>query len=63
MIELDRTVQIGNDQEKAQSDRDSHSKNRVGSIDNFNFRGVPSFLQVCEKRSQAIRKKDGMFAR
>ena len=24
---------------------------------NFNFRGFPSFLQVCEKRSQATRKK------
>ena len=30
---------------------------RVGSNDNFNFRGIPSFLQVCEKRSQATRKK------
>ena len=30
---------------------------RVGSSDNFNFRGVPSFLQVCVKRSQATRKK------
>ena len=29
---------------------------RVGSSDNFNFRGVPSFLQVCEKRFQATRK-------
>ena len=27
----------------------------VGSSDNFNFRGVPSFLQVCEKRFQATR--------
>ena len=26
---------------------------RVGSSDNFNFRGVPSFLQVCEKHSFA----------
>ena len=26
---------------------------RVGSSENFNFRGVPSFLQVCEKRFQA----------
>ena len=25
---------------------------RVGSSDNFNFRGVPSFLQVCERRSR-----------
>ena len=23
----------------------------------FNFRGLPSFLQVCEKRSQATGKK------
>ena len=30
---------------------------RVGNSDNFNFRGVPSFLQVCEKCSQAMRKK------
>ena len=26
---------------------------RVGMSDNFNFRGFSSFLQVCEKRSQA----------
>ena len=36
---------------------------RVGNSDNFNFRGFPLFLQVCEKGSQAMRKKDGMFAR
>ena len=30
---------------------------RVGKSDNFNFRGVPSFLQVCKKRSQAPRKR------
>ena len=30
---------------------------RVGNSDNFNFRGVPSFLQVCEKCSQAMQKK------
>ena len=36
---------------------------RVGNSDNFNFRGVSLFLQVCEKGSQAARKKDGMFAR
>ena len=30
---------------------------RVGSSDNFNFRGNPSFLQVCEKRSYATQKK------
>ena len=36
---------------------------RVGNSDNFNFRGVPLFLQVCEKGSQATRKKDGIFAR
>ena len=30
---------------------------RVGNNDNFNFRGVPAFLQVCEKRLQATRKK------
>ena len=35
---------------------------RVGNSDNFNFRGFPLFLQVCEKGSQAMRKKDGMFA-
>ena len=35
---------------------------RVCNRDNFNFRGFPSFQQVCEKRSQATRKKDGMFA-
>ena len=29
---------------------------RVGSSDNFNFRGVPSFLQVCKKRFQATQK-------
>ena len=34
----------------------------VGNSDNVNFRCFPSFLQVCEKRSQAARKKDGMFA-
>ena len=30
---------------------------RVGNSGNFNLRGFPSFLQVCEKRSQATRKK------
>ena len=30
---------------------------RVGNSGNFNFRGVSSFLQVCEKRSQATRKR------
>ena len=30
---------------------------RVGNSDNFNFRGVPSFLQVCENCSQAMHKK------
>ena len=35
---------------------------RVGSSDNFNFRGVPSFLQVCEKRFQATRNVYGIFA-
>ena len=29
---------------------------RVGNIDNFNFRKLPSFLQVFEKRSQATQK-------
>ena len=29
----------------------------VGNSDNFNFRGIPSFLQVCEKHLQATRKK------
>ena len=28
---------------------------RVGNSWNFNFRGVPTFLQVCEKRFQATR--------
>ena len=27
---LSKKVQVGNDQEKAQSEKDSHSKNRVG---------------------------------
>ena len=35
---------------------------RVGSSENFNFRGVPSFLQVCDKRFQATRKFYGIFA-
>ena len=30
---------------------------RVGSSDNLNLSGVRSFMQVCEKRSQATRKK------
>ena len=30
---------------------------RVGNSDNYKFRGFPSFLQVCEKGSQASRKK------
>ena len=30
---------------------------RVGNSDNFNFRGVPSFLHVCENCSQAMQKK------
>ena len=30
---------------------------RVDRSDDFNFRGVPSFLQVYEKHSQATRKK------
>ena len=30
---------------------------RVGNRDNFNFSGDPSFLQVCRKHSQAMRKK------
>ena len=30
---------------------------RVGNIDNFNFRRLPLFLQVCKKGSQATRKK------
>ena len=29
---------------------------RVGNSWNFNFRDVPTFLQVCEKRCQATRK-------
>ena len=29
---------------------------RVGNSDNFNFRGVPLFLQVCEKGSHATPK-------
>ena len=35
---------------------------RVGNSDNFNFSGIPTFLQVCEKHLQATRKKDEMFA-
>ena len=33
---------------------------RIGNSDNFNFRGggFPLFLQVCDKGSQATRKKD-----
>ena len=34
----------------------------VGNSDNFNFRGIASFLQVCARHSQATRKNDGMFA-
>ena len=34
---------------------------RVASSDNFNFRGVPSFLKVCEKRFQATRKFYGIL--
>ena len=30
---------------------------RVFNSDKFNFRGVPSFLQVCEKCSHAMQKK------
>ena len=30
---------------------------RVFNSDKFNFRGVPSFLEVCEKCSQAMPKK------
>ena len=30
---------------------------RVGNSDNFNFRGVPSFLQVCENCLQAMQKR------
>ena len=33
----------------------------VGNSDNFNFKGVPSFLQVCENRPKAT-QKDEMFA-
>ena len=33
---------------------------RVDNSNNFNFRGFPLFLQVCEKGSQATRKKDGV---
>ena len=35
---------------------------RVANSWNFNFRGVPTFLQVCEKRFQATRKFYGIFA-
>ena len=31
---------------------------RVRNSDNFNFRGVPSFLQVRKSHSQVMRKKD-----
>ena len=30
---------------------------RVSNSDNFNFRGIPSFLQVWEKHLQATQKK------
>ena len=30
---------------------------RVDNSDNFNFRGFPLFLQVCEKGSQATQKR------
>ena len=30
---------------------------RVGNSDNFNFRGIPSFLQVWKKPSQRKKKK------
>ena len=33
---------------------------RVGNSDHFNFTGFPLFLQVCEKGSQATRKKKKM---
>ena len=35
---------------------------RVGSSDNLNFKGVPSFLEVCEKRFQATLKFYGILA-
>ena len=34
---------------------------RVGNSDNFNFRVIPSFLQVCEKCSQTTRKKWNVY--
>ena len=34
---------------------------RVGNSDNYKFKGFPSFLQVCEKGSQATRKKSTMM--
>ena len=30
---------------------------RVGNSDNFDFRGLPSFLQVCEKSSYVTQKR------
>ena len=33
-----REVQVGNDQEKAQSEKDSHSKNRGGKKSKFTIR-------------------------
>ena len=34
LLKMDRKVQVGKDQEKAQSERDSHSKNRGGKKPN-----------------------------
>ena len=34
----------------------------ICSSDYFNFRGVPSFLQVCEKLSQPTQNKGATFA-
>ena len=30
---------------------------RLGGTDNFNIRGIPLFMQVCKKRSQATQKR------
>ena len=34
LLNIDKKVQVGKDQEKAQSERDSHSKNRGGKKPN-----------------------------
>ena len=35
-LQMNKKVQVGNDQEKAQSEKDSHSKNRGGKNQTYN---------------------------